>query len=443
MSSNEVKKIFCIGIGGIGLSALARYYKSQGYVVGGSDSNDSELTTSLSDEGINVVIGTDKNHISNDLDLVVYTAALKDNHPELVQAREFGIRAITYFEALGEVTKNKKTIAVSGTHGKTTTTAMTYYALKACGINPTVIVGSLLTEHNSNFILGDGEWMVVEACEYKRSFLSLHPSHIIVTNIDSDHLDYYKDIDDIKSAFQSFAEKLNDESFLVTHNDVTLESKANPTSLVSYDGARPTSPKGSGGARKINADDVDVNGIQLNVLGEHNKRNAQLVIALLTNLGFPEDKIREGLLNFKGTWRRMEYKGEQKGAIMYDDYGHHPTEIKATLQALREKYKSGKFKLVAVFQPHLYSRTKLLLDDFAGAFTLADKICVLPIYAAREKDDGSISSHDLVEKTDNAIYMENLEEVKKYIDKNCHSGSVVVTIGAGDVYKLHGLFESR
>lgn len=166
-----------------------------------------------------------------------------------------------------------------------------------------------------------------------------------------------------------------------------------------------------------------------------------MVLALAQELGLDDNLARTGLQSFTGTWRRLEYKGEQKGAIMYDDYGHHPREIMATLQALREKYKSGKFKLVVVFQPHLFSRTKLLLDDFSQAFTLADKICVLPIYAAREKDDGSISSHDLVEKTDNAIYMESFEEVKKYIDKNCHSGSVVLTIGAGDVYKVHELFK--
>lgn len=421
-------KIFCIGIGGIGLSALARYYKSQGHAVSGSDMSKSELTNTLQKEGINILIGIDKNHIPKDVDLVVHTAALASDYPELLQAKEYGIKTMTYFEALGVVTKDKKTIAVCGTHGKTTTTAMAYNALKACGINPTVIVGSLLEGHNTNFILGDSElpngqasWMVVEACEYKRSFLNLYPTHIIVTNIDTDHLDYYKDLEDIKSAFQTFAEKLDSDGFLVTHNDVDLKTTG----------------------QKIDADKINLNGIELNVLGGHNKRNAQLVISLLINLGFDQGKIREGLLNFKGTWRRLEYKNEQKGAVMYDDYGHHPTEIKATLEAIREKYKAGKFKLVVIFQPHLYSRTKLLLNDFANAFNLADKILIIPIYAAREKDDGSISSLDLVEKMINSIYMETLDEVKKYIDKNCHSGSVVLTIGAGDVYKLHDIFKNK
>ncbi len=412
-------KIFCIGIGGIGLSALARYYKHQGHDVSGSDAGESELIETLRSEGISVVIGKDKTHITEDINQVVYTIAIPENHTELLQAQKFGIICKTYPEALGEITKEKKTIAICGTHGKTTTTAMTYHALKACGINPTVIVGSLLEGHNTNFILGDSEWMVVEACEYKRSFLNLHPAHIIVTNVDADHLDYYKDIYDIKSAFQSFAEKLSGDGFLVTHNDVDLKTSG----------------------KKIDADIVDLSSISLNVLGEHNKRNAQLVISLLTNLGLDEGKIREGLLEFKGTWRRLEYKGKYKGAIFYDDYGHHPTEIKATLEAIREKYKAGKFKLVVVFQPHLYSRTKLLFNDFVQAFSLADKICVLPIYASREELDDSISSYDLVEQMNNSISMENLEEVKKYIDSNVHSGGVVLTIGAGDVYKFHSMYE--
>jgi UDP-N-acetylmuramate--alanine ligase len=224
---------------------------------------------------------------------------------------------------------------------------------------------------------------------------------------------------DIHSAFQSFAESLPENGSLITHSNILLNTVAH----------------------KVDADVVDANAIDLSVLGEHNKANAQLVVALGSALKLPEDKIRAGLKSFSGTWRRLEYRGTHTGAILYDDYGHHPTEIQATLQALREKYKSGKFKLIVVFQPHLYSRTKLLLDEFAEAFTLADTICVLPIYASREEDDGSISSHDLVEKMMGAIYMETFEEVKKYLEKKAHSGSVVLTIGAGDVYRLYDLFE--
>jgi UDP-N-acetylmuramate--alanine ligase len=359
-------------------------------------------------------------YIEDETDLVVYSIAVKDNNPELAAARSRGIVCMTYPEALGELTKEYTTIAVCGTHGKTTTTAMVSSMLKACGKNPTVIVGSLLSDGGTNFIQGDSEYLVVEACEYRRSFLNLHPTHIIVTNIDEDHLDYYKDLDDIKSAFQSFTDKLPTEGSLVTHADVDLATHA----------------------KKINADVIDKDNIELSVLGEHNKRNAQLALALAGTLGLSEDDARKGLLSFAGTWRRLEYKGIWHDIAMYDDYGHHPAEIKATLQALREKYPHNKYTLIAVFQPHLYSRTKLLLDDFAGSFSDADKICVMPIYAAREVDDGTISSHDLVEKTTNAIYMETFEEIKKYVLSKPHYYTVLVTVGAGDVSTFHDGLES-
>lgn len=427
----------CIGIGGIGLSAIARYCNTHGAKVSGSDSSTSRITDDLQKEGVTFYTGHNTAHLSEEIDLVIYTIAVTENNPELKTARARGVTCMTYPEALGLLTEEYTTIAVCGTHGKTTTTAMVASMLKGCGINPTVIVGSLLAEGGlnkagdsalspdrskdgvgTNFIQGDSEYLVVEACEYKRSFLNLHPKYIVVTNIDEDHLDYYKDLADIESAFQSFTDLLPSDGVLITHKDTILQTSV----------------------KKVDADSIDGGSIELTVLGEHNKENAKLALALARVLGLDDVNARTGLLSFTGTWRRLEHKGTQKGAIMYDDYGHHPREIQATLQALREKYKAGKFKLVVVFQPHLFSRTKLLLDEFATAFTLADKICVLPIYAAREKDDETISSHDLVEKMDNAIYMETFDEVKKYIDKNCHSGSVVLTIGAGDVYKIHELF---
>lgn len=418
MKLKDYKNVHCIGIGGIGLSALARYCHISGAKVTGSDLGTSRVTHDLQKEGVQVYFGHNTAHLSSDVDLVIYTIAATDSNPELKIARERGVTCMTYPEALGLLTKEYTTIGVCGTHGKTTTTAMVTSMLKGCGINPTVIVGSLLSEGGTNFIQGDSEYLIVEACEYKRSFLNLSPKHILVTNIDEDHLDYYKDLADIQSAFQSFADKLASDGYLITHNDVLLNTPAT----------------------KIDADIINEQKIELNVLGEHNKKNAQLVLALAQALNLNDEQARAGLKSFTGTWRRLEYKGTQKGAIMYDDYGHHPKEIMATLEAIREKYKSGKFKLVVIFQPHLYSRTKLFLDDFSKSFIQADKICILPIYASREKDDGSISSEDLVEKTYNAIYMESFDEVKKYIDKNCHSGSVVLTIGAGDVYLIHNLF---
>ena len=418
MKLREYKNVHCIGIGGIGLSALARYCHAHGAKVTGSDTGTSRITEDLQKEGVVVYSGHNAAHLSPEADLIIYTIAVTENNPELKTGRVRGVTCLSYPEALGLLTQEYTTIAVCGTHGKTTTTAMIASMLTACGKSPTVIVGSLLSGNGTNFIQGDSEYLVVEACEYKRSFLNLRPTHVVVTNIDEDHLDYYKDIHDIELAFQSFVSMIQESGFLVTHEDVSLITIG----------------------EKIDADIINKDEIELSVLGDHNKKNAQLVLALAKALGLDEGDARKGLHSFTGTWRRLEYKGTQKGAIVYDDYGHHPTEIRATLEALREKFKLGKFKLIVVFQPHLYSRTKLFLDDFSNAFALADKVCVLPIYASREKDDGSISSHDLVEITPNAIAMESFEEVKKYLDKHAHSGSVVLTIGAGDVYLLSDIF---
>lgn len=419
MQLRDYKHVHCIGIGGIGLSAIARYCHTHGATVSGSDGSHSKVTDDLEKEGLDIFIGHDVKHIGPDVDLTIYTIAITPDNPELVEAKSRGIACMTYPEALGELTKEYTTIAVCGTHGKTTTTAMVASMLTACGESPTVIVGSLLSDKGTNFIQGTGKYLVVEACEYKRSFLNLHPTHVIVTNIDEDHLDYYKDLSDIHDAFQSFVDKVPVGGSVITHSNVTLHSQG----------------------KLLDADCIEKESINLSVLGDHNKSNAQLALTLAKELGLDDEKARIGLESFRGTWRRMEYRGEYKGAQLYDDYGHHPTEIKATLQALREKYADSKYKLIAVFQPHLYSRTKLLMDDFAKAFTLADKVYILPIYASREVSDGTISSLDLVEKTENAVYIETLEEMKKEIDNKYHSGTVVLTIGAGDLYKLHDLLK--
>jgi UDP-N-acetylmuramate--alanine ligase len=408
-------KIYCIGIGGIGLSALARYYKHKGYEVSGSDIADSALVQTLVQEGIHVDIGHRKENIQEGTDLVVYSIAVSDTNEDLLRARELGCTRMTYPEALGEITKDKITIAVCGTHGKTTTTAMTYHALKACGINPTVIVGSLLAGVGTNFIPGDSEYMVVEACEYRRSFLNLHPKHIIVTNIDADHLDYYKDISDIHDAFQEFANKVHSDGFMVAHGGSDLLTQG----------------------KKIDADVIDANGIMLSVIGKHNQANAQLVIALLRELGLPEETIREGLKEFKGTWRRLEYKGKtSKGVDVYDDYGHHPTEIRATLDALKEKY--GNRLIYIFFQPHLFSRTKMFMESFADVLKNADRVYLMPIFAAREVDDGTVTSGILMERINelggNASLLDTTFALAPMIEAFDDPRIVAVNIGAGDAY---------
>lgn len=414
----ESMKIHCIGIGGIGLSALARYYKSQGHTVSGSDASSSELVANLRKEGIEVYTGHSKEHIKDDVDFVVYTIAIPDSNEELYEAKSRGMITKTYPEALGDITQDKTTITVSGTHGKTTTTAMMYYAMKACGVNPTVIVGSLLSDKGSNFVAGDSEYMIVEACEYKRSFLNLHPTHAVITNIDEDHLDYYKDLADIKSAFQSFADKIPIEGSLTTHRDVRLMSLA----------------------RHIDADTYDTKSIELSVLGEHNRYNAQLVLALLTSLHFDEANVRAGLKQFMGTWRRMEYKGKTlHGVPVYDDYGHHPKEIAASVEALREKYPHGEYKLVMLFQPHLYSRTKALLPDFVNVLKDVDEVHLLPIYRAR-LEDTSIINEDVVitainQAGGNAKRLLSLADIPACVESITDPMSVIVNMGAGNAFE--------
>lgn len=421
----ESMKIHCIGIGGIGLSALARYYKSLGHTVSGSDASTSELVQRLKSEGIEIYLGHSKEHIKDDIDVVVYTIAIPDSNEELSEAKSRGIVTKTYPQALGDVTQEKTTITVSGTHGKTTTTAMMYYAMKACGINPTVIVGSLLSDHGTNFVAGDSEpasptggYMIVEACEYKRSFLNLHPTHAVITNIDEDHLDYYKDLDDIKSAFQSFVDRLPVEGSLTTHADVSLTTLAHTN----------------------NADFWDAESIELSVLGEHNRSNAQLVLSFLMSLHFDEKNIRAGLKEFKGTWRRMEYKGKTlHGIPVYDDYGHHPREIMATIEALREKYPTGKNKIVMLFQPHLYSRTKALLPEFVEVLKNVDEVHLLPIYRAR-LEDTSIINEDIVvtainQAGGNAKRLESLSDIPAYVESVPDPSTVIVNMGAGNAFE--------
>lgn len=415
MKLSEYTNVHCIGIGGIGLSAIARYCHFKGAKVTGSDMGESRITHDLHTEGMTIYKGHDTTHLDEGVTLVIYSIAVKEENPELMEARKRGLVCMSYPEALGLLTEEYITIAVCGTHGKTTTTAMVASMFKACGINPTVIVGSLLTDGGSNFVAGDSEYLIVEACEYRRSFLKLHPTHVIVTNIDEDHLDYYKDLADIKSAFQSFIDLVPNEGSVITHHGVTLATWA----------------------KKIDADTTLKHTIKLTVLGDHNKSNAQLALALAQTLGLSEDDARQGLINFTGTWRRLEYKGIWKDVALYDDYAHHPVEIQATLQALRERYPYGEYTVIAVFQPHLYSRTKQHLEEFAESFVNADKICILPIYASREVDDGTISSHDLVEKTLHAVYVESYEEIQKYVLGRPHRKCVLITIGAGDVNGFH------
>jgi len=354
--------------------------------------------------------------------LVVYTIAIDQDNPEFTKAKDLGIESKTYSQMLGIISEGYYTVAVSGTHGKTTTTAMLAKVAVDGGLDPTVIVGSLLKDSGSNLVIGKSDLFIVEACEYKRSFLDLKPNILVITNIEEDHLDYYKDLADIQSAFKELVDKLGDADFVVCN---------------------PTDPKVAPVLKnaKCKVIDYSLSGKvpKLKVAGEYNQQNAKAAFAVAEILKVEKVKATEALQGFKGVWRRFEYKGKtESGAEVYDDYAHHPTEIQAVLKATREKFPDQ--KIIVVFQPHLYSRTKLLLETMATSFANADKVLVTPIYAAREENDPSINNKILADEinknTSNAQDFKDFDEIKQYLRANTQKDDIILTIGAGDVFKI-------
>ncbi len=427
----KIKHVHFIGIGGIGISAIARMMIYEGKKVSGQDMQDSEIVKELVKVGAEVRIGQMYKHIPIDADLIVYTIAIEGYDYELYQKlkSQTGIPVRSYPEMLGIVSEGKYTIAIAGTHGKTTTTGMIAQILRDDGKDPTVIVGSLLVGDKSNFIAGKSEYFVVEACEYKRSFLNLNPQILVITNIDEDHLDYYKDIEDIKSAFRELALKVPADGFVV----------CNPDDKNIMDVIKDIK------AKVMNYTDFLNPVTKLKIPGIHNKQNAAAAFTVASILATSYTKTNEALFQFPGTWRRFEYKGNLvNGALVYDDYAHHPAEIKATLQGFRELYsKSDGWAIIVIFQPHLFSRTKLLLPDFAISFALADAVVVLPIYYAREEDDGTISSKILADRINeagtHAESFSDFESAEEYIGiwiPKMNDKDIIVTMGAGEAFKI-------
>lgn len=418
---SEIKKVFFLGIGGIGVSALARMFLSEGKEVFGSDTSESLITEELRKLGATISIGQNISFIPTDTDLVVYTIAITDFAPDFFKEVASKFKTLSYPEVLGLISKDKYTIAIAGTHGKTTTTAMTAEALIANGKKPTVIVGSLLSKYKSNYIKGEGDLFVVEACEYEKSFLHIHAKVAIVTNIDNDHLDFYGSLENVIKAFNEFLRQVPGDGFIICDKKDTRVQGA----LVGVV------------AKVIDVNDFYDENILLSVSGNHNRYNASTVLALSNILNLDEGKTREGLRGFSGTWRRFEYKGETiHGAKVYDDYAHHPTEIKATLQAASEVAAGG--KVFVVFEPHLFSRTKLLLGEFIESFKEASQVVILPIYPAREAYDATISSEMLVSGITNtkAVYEDSYQSAIDYINEIAQKGDIVMVLGAGKVTEV-------
>ena len=454
---SEYKRIHCIGIGGIGLSAIAEILISRGYMVSGSDMRESEITDRLADDGAVIYTGHRGENVE-DKELIIYSAAVGSDNPELVRAGELGIPAITRAQAPGALmSEYDNSIAISGTHGKTTTTSMVSLILRNAHKDPTILVGGNLSEINGNVYVGSNDYFVTEACEYMDSFLSLKPKMEIILNIDSDHLDYFKDVEHIASSFGRFAR-------LVPENGAVIAYDANPFVKSVIEGLPNAVTFGLNESCDYYASDICFNSdgmpkftvnhggaalceIELEVPGEHNILNALSAFACCHMIGVEIEDIVRTLELFRGTQRRFDILGvTSKGIKIIDDYAHHPTEIKATLAAVRNMKHN---RLWCLFQPHTYTRTLALMDDFATAFADADKVIMAEIYAAREKNIYKLSSETLVRKirendpSKEVHFFTDFEEIADFVCSNAEEGDLVITMGAGDIYKAGELIMAK
>ncbi len=441
---------YFMGIGGISMSGFARLLLENGFTVKGSDSAESKITRQLVSLGIDIVYGQKAENITDDIDFIVYTAAIHPDNPEFVAAKTKGIPMMERAVMVGQVMKNyKNAIGISGTHGKTTTTSMLTHVFLAAKKDPTISVGGILDSIGGNIRIGHSENFITEACEYTNSFLKFFPTAEIILNIEADHLDFFKDIDDIRNSFHEYAMLLPEDGVLVINSEIvspeeiTKDIKCPVITFGLTDGAEYTAQNitfdenGYGSFELVHNNKPLGENIRLNVPGRHNVSNALSVIALSSFYKIPMEIIKEGLESFHGTERRFEKKGSFHGVTVIDDYAHHPTEITATLTAAKNYPHKH---LWCVFQPHTYSRTRALLKDFAAALSHAENVILTDIYAAREQDPGDISSKTLQEELKKlgkeAYYISDFEEIKKFLLKNCIDGDLLITMGAGNVVNI-------
>jgi UDP-N-acetylmuramate--alanine ligase len=446
----KYKNIYFIGIGGVSMSGIAHTLKHFGYNVAGSDTSFSDSIQLLLNNDIPVFIGHNINNIRN-YDLVVYTAAISNDDPELLEAKRLNIPTMDRSVFLGLLTKFfKETITISGTHGKTTTTSMISLCFLNAKLDPSIQVGAYLKNISGNYIVGNSNYFILEACEYVESFLHFFPKSAVILNIDNDHLDYFKNIDNIQKAFEKYANLLPSDGLLVTNADDQrcIEiSNICKAKVITY-GIQNTLANCV--AKNIVYDDngfpeFDVymnekfyEHVKLSVTGEHNVLNALACICMCSYYGIDSKIISSTLHEFTGANRRMEFKGKLPNNVsIFDDYAHHPTEIRATALGLKKKKYHQSW---AIFQPHTYSRTKNLLDDFARVLLNFDNIVITDVYAAREKDIYGISAKDLANKVKdlggNVVYISSFNEIVKYIKENISENDIVLTIGAGTVTQI-------
>ena len=445
---NPVHVYFC-GIGGISMSGLALVLLGRNFTVSGSDSKLSELTSLLEEHGAKVFCPQSAENITDDIDVMVCTAAIHPDNPEYAAALSAGIPILTRAQLLGQIMEHyENSVAVSGTHGKTTVTSMLSCILLSADMDPTISVGGILKEIGGNIRVGRSENFITEACEYTNSFLSLKPKVGIILNIDADHLDFFKDLDDIRRSFHRFAQNIREGGTLILNGNI-----AHPEEITEGISAEVVT-YGAGGA-DYTASDItynefgagsfhvrrrgeDLGSFSLHVPGKHNVSNAVCAIAAADRMGISMEDCRKGLDAFHGADRRFQIKGKLKsGATVIDDYAHHPTEIRATLEA------AGNYphkKIWCVFQPHTYTRTKALMNGFADALCMADEVVLAPIYAARETDNLGISSDTLRQNIANrgtdAWYFPSFERIEDFLLTRAGEGDLVITVGAGDVVRV-------
>lgn len=440
------RRVHFVGIGGIGLSAIARVLIARGDQVSGSDLISSPITDELAKLGAKIFIGHRAENV-DEVDMALVTSAVTEDNPEIREARRRRIRVIKRRDFFPDLTGGKRVIAVSGTHGKTTTTGMVATILLNAGLDPTAIVGGMIPELKGNARVGDGEYFVIEADEYDRAFLGLRPSIAVVTSIEMDHPDVFRDVNEVASGFREFMKQVERDGLLVGCGDderVSRELQGVDPPVVRYGfemhndwRAVDLKPNARGGTDfAVQRGQAQLGDFELQIPGKHNVLNALAALAVARHIGIDLKNAQETLRNFRGAARRFEIKGEFAGVTVVDDYAHHPSEIRATLAAARERFPNR--NIWAVFQPHTFTRTHALLDDFAQAFSDADQVIVTEIFAAREHDNGRITSRDLVQRMakPNVTYLRRLEEIADYLSKHLKPGDILLTLGAGDVYRV-------
>ncbi len=450
-------RIHFIGIGGISMSGFAEYLHTLGFNVSGSDSHQSKITDHLEALGIQVYIGQRPSNVTPDIDVVVFTAAISQDNEEFIEVQRLNIPMLSRAELVGQVMLHfDNSIAVSGTHGKTTTTSLLSLMFVEGGVDPTISVGGILDAIGGNIRIGKSEHFIIEACEYTDTFLQFNPKRSIILNIDADHLDYFKDIEHIRRSFHSFATLLPKDGQLFINGDIDRVDEFISDldcEVLTYGFLDPAYRIGNR-TYDIYADNITfdensigsfdlyfhgkfIDRIKLNIVGIHNVSNSLPAIGLALEVGISIDAIKRALLTFQNSKRRIEYKGEIGGIKIYDDYAHHPTEVIATLTAAKN---IPHHSLWCVFQPHTYTRLRQHLTEFAQALSLADKIVLADIYAAREKNPGDISSRDLereLQKLGKEVYyFPGFDEIENFLLQNCMNGDLLITMGAGDIYKV-------